>query len=105
MAFQRDQDSRKIEYPSQELNLPTKYYVLCRYEGEFKIIYMDAPSAALWRAAGWDFRCLNSRMEAQDAMEKWKASLVAPTPDGIRAPELQESKRSALEGGGTDARP
>jgi hypothetical protein len=105
MATQRDHDSLEINYPSGELNPPTKYYVLFRYEGEFKIIHMDAPSAALWKAAGWEFRCLNSKMEAQNAMEKWKASLVAPTPAGIRAPDAQEVERSPSVGGGINAQP
>ena len=63
-------------------NLPnaipmSNYYVL-RLATQFKVMYMDAQTAAKWNDAGWEVRRSNSNDEAQLALAQWKAKRGGP---------------------------
>ena len=64
----------EMEQTAEPTSTVCTYYVLRRYDGEFKIIYMDEPSAKLWKAAGWEFRSHDSREEAQVSLDTWQTS-------------------------------
>jgi hypothetical protein len=53
------------------------YYVL-HLGTEFKILYMDPASAALWLNDGWEMRPYESHAEALLAMEQWKVGATQP---------------------------
>jgi hypothetical protein len=61
-----------------------KYYVLRRYDGEFKIIYMDAESAELWKAAGWEFRAHDSSEDARVSLIRWQQTSVVASHSQTR---------------------
>jgi hypothetical protein len=49
----------------------SNYYVV-RLTIQFKVMYMDAQSAAKWVDAGWEVRKYDSNDEAQLAMAEWE---------------------------------
>jgi len=57
-----------------------KYYVL-RRGAEFKDIFTDESTAALWMKAGWEVadRSFDTREQAQAEMERWKLTLGKKT--------------------------
>jgi len=48
------------------------YYVI-RLATKFRVMYMDAQSAAKWSEAGWEVRRYDSNDAAQLAMSEWEA--------------------------------
>ena len=50
------------------------YYLLRNGDGEFKIMFMSAADALLWKAAGWEVSCHNSNEEARMALAGWQKS-------------------------------
>lgn len=51
----------------------SKYCVVHKL-GEFKILYTDSDTAALWRQDGWEVRAYSSNEEAQKEMESWRTT-------------------------------
>jgi hypothetical protein len=79
-----------MEQTTEPKSAAYKYYVLRHTDGEFRIIYMEAADAALWKAAGWEFRAYDSNEEARVALIRWQTSVV-----GLRERELDTSRSYA----------
>ena len=74
----------EMEQTVEPTSTVCNYYVLRRYDGEFKVIYMDEASAKLWKAAGWEFRAHDSREEAQVSLDIWQTGQVGAPRTGTR---------------------
>ena len=62
----------KMDKTSETNSTTYNYYFLRNGEGEFKIMYMSAADALLWKAAGWEVSCHNSNEEARVALAGWQ---------------------------------
>jgi hypothetical protein len=66
--------------------IPMSNYYVLRLATQFKVMYMDAESAAKWKDAGWEVRRSDSHDEAQLAMVEWEARSRKPKLFLVRRP-------------------
>jgi hypothetical protein len=72
------------------------YYVL-RLGSVFRIIYMDEEAVSAWKRSGWELRSYDTNVEAQAALEKWRASLNhKPQEEKTKCSRNNPMRRSPL---------